>query len=170
MDTALPKLQYFLEDERTMNATAETEPDYLALAHELTLFRCSNANARMHRQWEGAHVGERFALQFLQEQKGIAFPKDMAETMQVSSARVAALLRRLEEKGLIERRRDEGDNRRSAVVITEAGVLHINEWVADRERELASFLEEMGPHDAAEYVRLRKKMDSIAMERGWSHG
>lgn len=46
---------------------------------------------------------------------------DIAERLGVSTARVAALLKRLESKGLIARRRSEADARVTEVVLTDKG-------------------------------------------------
>ena len=78
--------------------------------------------------------------------------------MGVSSARIAALLKHLEQKGWIRRCADELDERRVNVSLTEAG----RELISERRKEaigrVAAALRSLGEEDAHEYVRLQQKM------------
>ena len=65
--------------------------------------------------------GEHFVLNYLLTHYGQAHPTDLSRHMVVSTARIAALLNRMEEKGLIRRTTDENDQRQKRVSATEKG-------------------------------------------------
>lgn len=78
--------------------------------------------------------------------------------MGVSSARIAALLKHLEQKGWISRSADEHDERRVNVSLTDAGRELINSRRRDAIERVSAALRELGEEDAHEYVRLQQKM------------
>ena len=78
--------------------------------------------------------------------------------MGVSSARIAALLKHLEQKGWISRSADEHDERRVNVLLTDAGRELINSRRRDAIERVSAALRELGEEDAHEYVRLQQKM------------
>ena len=54
-------------------------------------------------------------------QYGVVYQRDLRARLGVSRATVAVMLRRLEKRGFVERRRSDGDRRRVVVTITPAG-------------------------------------------------
>ena len=78
--------------------------------------------------------------------------------MGVSSARIAALLKHLEQKGWISRSADEHDERRVNVLLTDAGRELINSRRREAIERVSAALRELGEEDAHEYVRLQQKM------------
>lgn len=65
--------------------------------------------------------GEHFVLNYLLTYYGQAHPTDLSRHMVVSTARIAALLNRMEEKGLISRLPDPLDNRQIIVSLSPKG-------------------------------------------------
>ena len=98
-----------------------------------------------------------FALSLLL-QSAPSSPSELSRSMGVSSARIAALLKHLEQKGFVQRRTDEHDERRVIVSLTDSG----RELIRERRREaierVAAALRSLGEDDAREYVRLQQKM------------
>lgn len=101
--------------------------------------------------------GENALLLQLFDSGGQSTPGVLAESLGVSAARIAAMLRSLELKKLIERVCDEKDKRRVTVRITEGGkefVESVSDTVSKRAQNL---LERLGEQDAREFLRLLKK-------------
>ena len=101
--------------------------------------------------------GENALLLQLIATDGKSTPGALAETLGVSPARIAAMLRSLEFKKLVERVCDEKDKRRVTVTITAHGrqfVESISEAVNCKARKL---LEKLGEQDAREFLRILKK-------------
>ena len=90
-------------------------------------------------------------------------PSTLAEALQLTSARIANILRSLESKGLIERVNDTVDRRRILVHLTEEGqgfVLRLRRTALDRAYQMLSAL---GPRDARELVRLMQRIDELVV-------
>lgn len=85
-------------------------------------------------------------------------PSELSRSMGVSSARIAALLKHLEQKGWISRSADEHDERRVNVSLTDAGRELINRRRREAIERVSAALREIGEEDAHEYVRLQQKM------------
>ena len=76
----------------------------------------------------------------------------------VSSARIAALLGRLEDKGYITRGPDPLNNRQVIVTLSPKGLEVIQSFRAQVLRSTAQMLSLLGPEDAKEFIRLRRKL------------
>ena len=102
--------------------------------------------------------GEFFALSLLLLDDAPGCPSGLSRSMGVSSARIAALLKHLEQKGWIRRCADELDERRVNVSLTDAGRELINRRRREAIERVAAALRSLGEEDAREYVRLQQKM------------
>ena len=69
---------------------------------------------------------------------------DIAERLGVTTARVAALLKRLESKGLIARRRSEADARVTEVVLTDKGAACVHAFYGEMRAQVAMLINELG--------------------------
>ena len=102
--------------------------------------------------------GEYFVLNYLLTHDSQAHPKELNREMAVSSARIAALLNHMEEKGLVIRHDDATDNRQVIVSLTEKGNALIEEKKAELLQNVIQLLEYLGPEDAQNYIRIQKKI------------
>ena len=78
--------------------------------------------------------------------------------MVVSTARIAALLSRLEEKQYISRASDPSDNRQVIVTLLPQGLALIQRIRNEVIAAVVRMLERLGPEDAREYIRIQKKI------------
>ena len=69
---------------------------------------------------------------------------DIAEKLGVTTARVAALLKRLESKGLIARRRSQADARVTEVVLTDEGAARVQAFREEVRAQVAMLVDELG--------------------------
>lgn len=69
---------------------------------------------------------------------------DIAERLGVTTARVAALLKRLESKGLIARHRSEVDARVTEVELTDEGFARVNALYEEMRAQIATLIDELG--------------------------
>lgn len=65
--------------------------------------------------------GFRAVLQYLLDEEKSVSAKMIAEKMNISCARVAVLLTKMENKGLVEKKTDDSDSRKLSVSLTERG-------------------------------------------------
>jgi len=106
---------------------------------------------------EGVH-GEAFVLHFVREKDYDVIPSNISDAMEISSARVAAALNSLENKGMITREIDTKDRRRIIVKITPKGAEHAEEQQKAIIRHIRSILTVLGEYDAKEFVRIMKRV------------
>ncbi len=102
--------------------------------------------------------GENFLLAHLFESGGESTPGRLAEFLNVSAARIAAILRSLENKSLIERFIDGNDKRHVIVKLTEQGKERVNSIRNEMIHHASETLENLGEEDSAELVRILKKI------------
>lgn len=143
----------------------ETQPDYGALARELTESFARLGRSISPRLRNTVH-GEAVIMRMLDEAEGPLTPGELAACAHVSSARIANVLRTLEERGWVSRAHSVKDRRRVEVTVTEAGRAAIEERRAERDREAADFLAKLGERDTRELIRITNRMAAIAAEGG----
>lgn len=106
--------------------------------------------------------GELFALQSIARRGGDVLPGEICEEMDVSSARVAATLNSLENKGLITREIDKSDRRQILVRLTKKGQEMADTHMQDMLEDTAMLLKQLGEHDAKEFIRIIGRLAEIA--------
>lgn len=132
--------------------------DYSELAERMLSVRARLSHLPAGEAVSDACGGEFFALSLLLLREKPSCPSELSRSMGVSSARVAALLKHLEQKGWIMRSADREDERRVNVSLTEAGCELINARRGEAIARVAAALSSLGEDDAREYVRLQQKM------------
>ena len=109
--------------------------------------------------------GETAVLHTLYHAHGPLTPGALADAADITSARVANILRALEEKGWVERRHSAHDRRSVETSLTTAGAAE-----AERRREegldcLADILADLGEADSRELVRLAGAVNEAVAHR-----
>lgn len=99
---------------------------------------------RYMRRWPGGalslvHLQVLMAL----ETEGPLPMRGLAETMDVSQASVTGIVDRMEQRGLVERRRHDEDRRIVRVALTELGQTTIGGFATERRERLGQVLDEM---------------------------
>lgn len=83
---------------------------------------------------------------------------EFAERLDLSPGRVANVLKALEKKGLIERKKDPSDGRRTMVTLTQKGKEYICQTYTQAIEVYHNLIEEIGEHDTREFLRITKKL------------
>ena len=132
--------------------------DYISLAKELLAIRTKLNNLPTGEAMIKISEGEYYVLTFLLSNGLSAHPSQLSRSMSVSTARIAALLNRLEDKGMICRTCDPTDDRKIIVTLTEKGNSEVSSIIKNTVLDISKLLEKLGEHDAEEYVRIQKKL------------
>ena len=132
--------------------------NYETLAEEFLQICLKSSYVRVSRELSNAIKPGIFILLYLKKQGGKAYPKDLSNEFIVSSARIAALLNKLEDEKYIQRYCDEKDNRQTIVQLSEKGEALIVDKRNEIVHRLSKMLELLGSDDAEEYIRLQKKL------------
>jgi len=131
---------------------------YEELAAELLNVRTKLLQVPAQRELTKMMRGELFVLNYLRNREETVHPKELSEKLAVSTARIARLLKHMEDQNLIVRYADAQDSRQVIVRLTEQGVKEIE---AARKAVLeytACMLESLGAEDAKEYIRIQEKI------------
>ena len=105
--------------------------------------------------------GELFILKYLFEKNAPVTPSELSEALQSSTARISAVLGKLEKKKQIVREIDTSNRRNILVTITSAGRERSQTFMQQMRNNLISVLTEMGEQDASEFVRLATRFFEI---------
>ena len=99
---------------------------YESLAYQLLNLRVKMLQVPAHKEISKLMRGEMFVLNYLKEHDGVVHPKELSEKLAVSTARIARLLKHMEEQGTIVRFTDANDSRQVVVRMTEQGASEID--------------------------------------------
>jgi DNA-binding MarR family transcriptional regulator len=108
--------------------------------------------------------GEMLALNMLVMADGSMTAGELSRGTNLSSARIAAVLGKLEEKGFVKRAMDTNDRRKIVVSLTDAGRTNINEQRERMKSHLISVFKKLGKQDTDEFIRLMTKFMEIMNE------
>ena len=103
-----------------------------------------NHTKRLMNQMQEMELGMMGVLKYLDENAGEICSKDISAYMQVSSARMAKMLQKMAQKGLLEKRISEKDNRVILITLTEQGRKTIEDVKTHMRESVASLIDEMG--------------------------
>ncbi len=132
--------------------------DYSQLAEKMLDIRAQLSHLPAGEAVTEASGGEYLALSFLLMKGEKSCPSELRDRMGVTSARIAAMLKHLEQKGWVKRSADPDDERRVIVSLTGDGRAMINEWRSEALGRVAAALGALGEEEAREYVRLQQKL------------
>ena len=139
--------------------------DYKKLAEELLSIQAKAPHVKAERRILKAARGRAFVLSYLAANDNKAHPKNLSDSMMVSSARIAVILGQLEKEGIVTRTTDPDDNRQIIVKLTDKGIEMAEGYHEKILGEMTGMLEFLGPEDAQDYVRIRKKLMNLSMEK-----
>ena len=131
---------------------------YESLAYQLLNLRVKMLQVPAHKEISKLMRGEMFVLNYLKQHDGVVHPKELSEKLAVSTARIARLLKHMEEQGTIVRFTDANDSRQVVVRMTEQGASEIDHIRKKVLEHTTRMLENLGVDDAKEYIRIQEKI------------
>lgn len=135
--------------------------DYITLAKELIRYQLEMPKPPKDAPKLEANRGEMAVIVYLTEFEDGAAPGVLAKFGDVSTARMATVLNRLEEKGFITRTMDPEDRRKIIVNITSTGRAFGQERKEERISHITTMLKYLGEQDAPEFIRLMKRVNQF---------
>lgn len=140
--------------------------DYKFLVKELFVNLKTVGHKLSHSQLTQPLRGEKFVLHYLTHHaNGDVTPSDISCAMNTSTARTAAALNSLEDKGLITRAINKNDRRQIIVQITEKGARYAKEIEMNFFKKAVQIFDAIGEDDAKELVRIIAKIASSYDEK-----
>lgn len=106
---------------------------------------------------EKSNQGESMVIKFLDRYGEPTSPKHLAESLNLSSARIAVVLGSLEKKGQIARKMDPDDRRRIHVTLTNSGKKIAKSERKDMRDKIIEIFKQMGEEDTKQFIELTAK-------------
>jgi len=132
------------------------EMDYDRLAQEFMETMHHMHKRKAQKQLNDSMQGESFVLFFVSQHKENVTPSDISNAMGITSARIAATLNGLENKGFIERRIDVEDRRRILINLTDAGKEQVKQHYETVMKTTKNMLKYLGEEDSKNFIRIMK--------------
>ncbi|MCH5195554.1 MAG: winged helix-turn-helix transcriptional regulator [Oscillospiraceae bacterium] len=99
-----------------------------------------------------------FVLVYLEESDHEVIAGELSRELNVSTARIAALLKSMEKNGLILRERSVSDARHTVVKITQAGIDYVEKLKEQILSEMEFLVEKVGKEELEEFIRISQKI------------
>lgn len=107
--------------------------------------------------------GKALVLLELYDSDSAYSPSDLAEALDLSSGRIANILKSLEESGYVVREKDHDDARRVHVALTEKGEARAIEIYDAQVVSCGNVLCALGEEDARELVRIMRRISKLEL-------
>lgn len=117
-----------------------------------------------NREIEAMQRGFGFVLSYLEQANGEVNAGDLAKKLDVSTARIAVLLKRMEKSGLITRHASPEDARRTVVAITPAGVALVDGMREQTLKRIEQLLAQVSKEDLETYIRISHQIKKAMNE------
>ena len=135
--------------------------DYTELARELQHNMYRFRRVGHQKKIDDTMRGEAFVLTYISKKDASVLPGEISAEMDISTARIAAVLNSLENKGFITRRIDRDDRRKILVDVTPSGREQAESYDGKALDGAVRMLEALGEHDAREFVRILGKLAAL---------
>ena len=125
---------------------------------------CSSMPRSCYSKLEMTQRGFGFILDYLEQAEGEVVAGDLARKLNVSAARIAALLKKMEKNGFITRHTSSKDARQIIIEITPAGIAFVDNMREQTLIKVESLLNQVSKEDLETYIRISHQIRE-AMER-----
>ena len=116
--------------------------------------------------FESSEKGINFILGYLEEAKHEVIAKDLAQALNVSTARIATLLNKMEKKDLIQKHNSKKDARKTEIILTKK-VQHLTTQYKEVLIDITiKMIEEVGMEDLEKFIEISKKMKQSIVKFG----
>ena len=105
-----------------------------------------------------------FVLSYLEKADGEVHAGDLSKKLNVSTARIAALLKKMEQNGLITRHPSQQDARRTVVKITPAGIALVDDMREQTLNKIELLLNQVSKEDLETYIRISHQIKKVMNE------
>ena len=113
---------------------------------------------------ETTQRGFGFVLSYLEQADNEVNAGDLSKKLNVSTARIAALLKKMEQSGLITRRTSSKDARRTIVEITPSGISLVDGMREQTLHRIELLLTQVGKEDLETYIRISRQIKKVMDE------
>ena len=109
-----------------------------------------------------SYKGENAILMLLNEYGGISTPGKLCERIDFTAARLSAIIKSMESKGLVEKIQNPDDKRSTIVAMTAQGYEQFMRLREEIVINALTIIEKLGEEDVVEFLRLIRKLIDIS--------
>lgn len=131
--------------------------DAHALALELLNAMKQNRLNGHHEENTNPLGADYFVLQYLDQHPDVT-PSELSQALNVTTARISVIVRRLEKNAMITRSMDPTDLRKFIINLTPLGQATLKKQEDNRLRYLTNMMAYLGEEDAKTYIRIINKL------------
>lgn len=113
---------------------------------------------------EATQRGFGFVLSYLEQSDGEVIAGDLSRKLNVSTARIAALLKRMEQCGYVRRHASKEDGRRTVVEITPAGIVYIDDLREQTLAKIEKLIASVSKEDIDTFIRISDRIREVMEE------
>lgn len=113
---------------------------------------------------EATQRGFGFVLSYLEQADSEVNAGDLSKKLNVSTARIAALLKRMEKSGLITRHASPKDARKTVVEITPTGIALVDKMREQTLKKIELLLTQISKEDLEAYIRISQQIKAVMNE------
>lgn len=139
--------------------------DYTELAKQFLNNTYQFRKGHQQKKIDKTMNGEAFVIMYISKRGGDVLPSEISNKMNITSARVAAALSSLENKGLITRTMAPNDRRKILVDLTPSGKEMAESYEQKALDGAKRMLEMLGEQDAMEFVRILGKLAKLSTDQ-----
>ena len=100
--------------------------------------------------------GLSFVLKYISDHDGKAYTNDISNKMHISTARVSAIINKLEDRGLVTRQDSKTDARKTIIVLTDKGASFVKEMEESLIQTTIHLINTVGMDELMEFLRITK--------------
>lgn len=108
--------------------------------------------------------GENLILAILMEMGGKATPGELVKYTECTAARLTAIAKSLETKGLVKRIQNAEDKRSTIIEMTAEGITKFRNMQKEAVDNIFNLIEKLGENDAEEFIRLIRRLSEISTD------
>lgn len=108
--------------------------------------------------------GENLMLAMLMEMGGKATPSELMKNAECTAARLTAIAKSLETKGLVNRIQNADDKRSTIIEMTAEGISRFMSLQKEAIESILRLIEMLGENDAEEFIRLIMRLSEISKD------
>lgn len=142
-----------------------TKEDAIAFLEKL---RNSKLTDPMH-TLTSKHKGLSFVLKYIFDHNGEAFTHDISKEMHISTARVSAIINKLEERGLVTRQTSQTDARKTMIALTKKGEDLVKEMEESLIHSTMYLIDTVGMDDLIEFLRIADNIKNAMLSYDQFH-
>ena len=129
----------------------------------MAAFDSINRQALFERM-KATFMGENLMLAMLMKMGGKATPGELIKYTECTAARLTAIAKSLETKGLVNRIQNAEDKRSTIIEMTADGITKFMNLQKEAAESVFNLIEKLGERDAEEFVRLVSRLSEISKD------